>query len=104
MHLNQRNLKRQKFWEDHLKNWGISGSNQTDYCRKNKLDQQLFSKWKIRLSKGKENKLIKIPVKLKNQFQKTDDIDLIINEKYKIKIPPVFNQETLKKLIQTIEG
>jgi hypothetical protein len=64
----------------------------------------LFSKWKIRLSKGKENKLVKFPVKLKNIFQKTDDIDLIINEKYKIKIPPVFNQETLKKLILTIEG
>jgi hypothetical protein len=103
MRLNQRNLKRHKFWGDQIKSWEESGLSQAEYCREKSLDNRLFSKWKIRLLKTNENKLVEIPIKLKNYFLKSDDIELVIRGQYKIRVHSNFNPETLKRLIKAIE-
>lgn len=103
MSLNQKNINRQDFWEDQIKIWKESGLSQSEHCRKYNINKQLFSKWKTRLLKAKENKLVQIPIKLKNDFLKCDDFELIIKDQYKIKIHSGFNPETLKRLIKLIE-
>lgn len=104
MKLKQRNPKRWTFWQEQIKSWEESGLSQAEYCRRNNIDDRLFSKWKNRLLKTNENNLVEIPVEVKDAFLKSDDIELIIKGQYKIKVRSNFNPETLKKLIQTIEG
>ena len=103
MSLNQRNLKRQNFWKDQIKSWKEIGLSQAEYCRKYNINKQLFSKWKIKLLKTKENRLVQIPIKVKNNFLKSDDLELVIKDQYKIKIHSGFNPETLKRLIKLIK-
>lgn len=104
MSLNQRNHKRLDFWNNQIKSWKESGLSQSEYCRQNNIDEQLFSKWKIRLSKNNENKFVRVPVKLKNSFSNLSEIELLIKENYTIKVHSGFNPETLKRLIKVIEG
>ena len=103
MSLNQRSLKRKKFWEDQVKAWEESGLSQAEYCREKNINKGLFSKWKIKLLKAAENKLVEIPIELKNGYFKSDDIELVIKDQYKIKVHSDFNPAALKRLIKAIE-
>jgi hypothetical protein len=40
------------FWKNHISEWKKSGLSQTVYSRQAGIDQGLFSKWKIRISKN----------------------------------------------------
>ena len=103
----QINQKRFEFWSEQMKLWKESNLSQAVYCKNNNLDQQLFSKWKIRilnLNDDQKTKLVRIPAKLKNDFSVNGQIELIIKDKYKINIHSGFDQNTLKSLMETIEG
>lgn len=104
MSIKQMNPKRWTFWKEQIKAWEESDLSQAEYCRGKSLDNRLFSKWKNRLLKANENNLVEIPFEVKDGFLKSDDIELIIKDRYKIKVHSNFNSETLKKLIQAIEG
>ena len=104
MSLNQRSLERQDYWQNKIKLWEEGGLSQSEYCRQNNIDQQQFSKWKIRLSKNTKNKFVRINVKLRKDFPNPACLELVIKENYTIKIHSDFNPDTLKKLIETIGG
>ena len=104
MKLNQRNMERENFWKDKISAWEKSGLNQSEFCKQNNIDKQLFSKWKIRISKNNGNNFVQIPFKIEKDFSSLSEIELIIKEQYKIKVQSNFDPETLKKLIKTIEG
>jgi hypothetical protein len=104
MSIKQMNPKRWEFWKDQIKSWEESSLSQAEYCRGKSLDKRLFSKWKNRLLKVNENNLVEIPIEVKGGFSHSDDIELIIKDRYKIKVYSNFNRETLKRLIETIEG
>jgi len=99
---------RVSFWNGHFLAWRKSGLLQTEYCKKNKLDEQLFSKWKMRLSNKsidpENGNFVKIPVVFGNGKNRNDTIELVFKDKYKITIYSDFNPETLKKLIIAIDG
>ena len=106
MKLNQISLKRQNFWQDQFDSWRKSGLSQSGYCRQNKIDQQLFSKWKNKLLKIKgntESRFVRIPKKILNDLSSPSEIELTIKDQYKIKVNPGFNPETLKKLLSILE-
>lgn len=95
---------REIFWSNHVELWKTSKLTQVEYCRQNKVDEQLFSKWKIRLSGSKDkNKFVEVPKKQLNQFLITDEIELVIKDQYKIKVHSSFNPETLKKILSAFE-
>jgi hypothetical protein len=104
MSLNQRNHKRLDFWKNQIKSWKESGLSQSEYSRQNNIDEQLFSKWKIRLSKNIESNFVQITAAIKKDFLNEPELELVIKENYSIKVHSGFNPETLKKLIKVIEG
>jgi hypothetical protein len=96
--------KRQDFWSDHIRSWKFSGLSQSEYCRKNNLDINLFSKWKRRfLNAGfveVKAKISKIP-KIPNTYPV---IEVEVNGIYRLKIKPDFDVETTKKILSILGG
>jgi hypothetical protein len=89
------------FWSDKIKSWKSSNLSQSEYCRKNNLDINLFSKWKRRLSK---NNFIKIDSK-RLSFSTTEyPFEIMIKGKYTIKLMNHFPEDDLKKIISVIGG
>jgi hypothetical protein len=106
MGINKRSQERRSYWHDQFELWEKSGIPQSEYCRQNNIDIQLFSKWKNRLLKNndiKENKFVRIPQRITNELSKSSEIELAINEQYRIKVQNNFNPETLKKLVSTLK-
>ncbi len=103
----QINQNRFEFWSEQIRLWKESSLSQAEYCKNNNLDQQLFSKWKIRILKINNNQqvnFVKIKPKVKKEYFESEYIKLIIKDKYAINIHSGFNKETLKNLLETIEG
>ena len=88
--------ERIKYWQTHIANWKRSHQNQADYCRKNSLNTDLFSRWKNRLSKDE----IESPlVELKLDTISSPYLDLIIHDKIKIRLKDNFNPDLLKNIL-----
>ena len=103
--INNRSAERQSFWARHIEFWKNSNSTQAEYCRENNLDEHLFSKWKIRLNKSKKKKSEKfIEIKSPENILIKDDIELVVKDKYKIKLKPDFDKESLKEILSMLEG
>lgn len=94
-------LTRSDFWKDQIRSWRSSDLSQSEYCRKNRLDINLFSKWKHRFSG-----INFVPIKSKPaDFQKNEfSFELLINDKYKLKLMPDFSTDDLKKIMEVLRG
>lgn len=94
------------FWTDHFEKQKQSGLTQKDYCIQNNLSVKYFANVKIKINKLKLNnaRFVKIPFDIKNKFLPSKEIQLVINDKYKINLHSNFDAETLKRILKTIEG
>jgi hypothetical protein len=104
---NNRSKERHTFWTKTIQVWEESNLTQAEYCRKNSLDEQLFSKWKIRLYKSNKKdlaKFVEIKPDPEDIISVRDDIELIIKDVYKIKIKPDFDRENLKRILSILGG
>jgi hypothetical protein len=93
--------KRQDFWSDHIRLWKTGRLSQSEYCRKNNLDINLFSKWKHRfLNSGF--------VEVKTVISKIPETDLVfeieVNGIYRLKIKPDFDVEATRKILSILGG
>ena len=97
---------RRKFWEDHLGAWQESGMSQAGYCRQHGLSDKSFLYWKKRLAAARVTvSLVEVP-----GFQATPvlsgcrPLHLMIGHRYGIEIERGFDEETLGRLLQVLEG
>ncbi len=44
--------EKRRFWEEHLKNWELSGQSQVEYCRKNGINIKSFHYWKRKIGRS----------------------------------------------------
>jgi hypothetical protein len=96
---------RRYFWASHLKNWGDSGLIQKEYCIQNNLKRETFSWWKRRLKEknhSSQSPFIEVPVSPWNRS--TSPLELIICDKFCLRINSRFNPEILREVIRVIEG
>jgi len=94
-------IKRQDFWSVHIKSWKSSGQSQSEYCRRNNLDINLFSKWKHRnVNAG----FIEVKAKVPKHIDYYDFIEISVHDDYKIKIKPNFDEETLRRVLSLLGG
>jgi hypothetical protein len=98
--------QRRKFWEDHLRAWRESGLTQAGYCRKHGLSDKSFLYWKKRLAGARLSvSLVEVPA-----FQATPvlpgcrPLRLMLGNRYGIEIERGFDEETLGRLLQVLEG
>jgi hypothetical protein len=92
-------MKRQKYnWNVIISDWEKSGISQAKYCKLKNLNQNLFSKWKIKL--GDQEGINFVEVKLSEQ--KTEQGLYIQIDKCTIKVNPDFNKDLLKEVLEII--
>jgi len=98
--------KAKKFWEEHIKNWSKKGISQAEYCRQNKLNQDTFSKWKMKIGKRVDNSFVEsannfIEVKIPETTDESE-IELVVKDIFKLKLKPDFNSRLLKDVLKII--
>jgi len=104
--VSEESQQRRKFWEDHLRAWQESGMSQAGYCRQHGLSDKSFLYWKKRHGRaGVSVSLVEVPA-----FQATPmlpgcrPLRLMLGNRYGIEIERGFDEETLGRLLQVLEG
>ncbi len=101
-------LKKQRFWQAHIRAWGKSGFSQNEYCRRNQLNIGQFRYWKKRLAKQLNATLKFVPVPVRSNYQQPnivgDDsgLSIIIDNAILIRLNNNFNPSTLSKVVATL--
>lgn len=103
---------KEKFWQEHIAEWRVSGLSQRVYCQRNLLAVATFGYWrrKLKLQRGKSGKPIFYPLAVSGTLQSADprscdnSIRLLLDEKrFVIEIDDNFSPPTLQRLILTLE-
>lgn len=100
-------VAKEKFWLEHYENWQKSGLNQTRYCRENNILEQTFRYYKQKLIENKnKQELVELTPRFSTGITRkaSSNLEVVINNSYRIKIPDNFKPETLQILIKTLEG
>jgi len=98
--------QRRKFWEDHLRAWQESGMSQAGYCRRHGLSDKSFLYWKKRLAAARVTvSLVEVPAfQAMPMLPACQPLRLMIGNRYGIEIERGFDEETLGRLLQVLEG
>lgn len=43
-------MEKKRFWEDHIREWRVSGLTQAVYCRRHRIGEKCFGYWKRKLT------------------------------------------------------
>jgi uncharacterized protein (UPF0335 family) len=96
-------LQKKYYWEEHIKKWKQSNLTQTEYCKKNKLVPDHFSRWKNKILKANQfHQFIEIP-RISNETKLTQPIEIIISDIFRINVTTGFDCELLKNIIQILK-
>ena len=92
-----------KFWKTHLDKWEESGLPQKEYCRQHNLIYHRFVYWKARFkSKNLPVKFVQVASSI--SFNPGPSfLKLNLPRGYQIEIPDNFSEDTLKRLLTTLQ-
>ena len=103
---NRDNQDKQQFWKDHVEAWKQSGTSQAEYCRHHDLNIKLFGYWKRKLCRKPAAGLTFVPVAVKTSqatvVKPKATLRLIIRGGSCIEIGDGFNQDTLRRVLDTV--
>ena len=99
------NQDKHQFWQNHVAAWEQSGIRQSEYCSRQGLDIKVFGYWKRKLCR-KPAGLTFVPVAIKPSQatggKPTASLRLIIRGGSCIEIGDGFNQDTLRRVLDTV--
>lgn len=90
------------YWKQHKNEWQKAGVSKSQYCRENKLKIFNFQYWIKKLNiLTQSTALVKIkPISVNTQGQ---PLEIMVNDKIKIRVPPEFDPKHLKCLLEALE-
>ena len=97
--------KGDKFWLGHIHKWESSGKSRTQYCKEAGISYWTFRERQKRFQKGdKSGKgLVQVPIEISSEpYDKTNSIELIINESIVIRVKPGFDRTLLRAVIHEL--
>jgi transposase len=101
-------IKREQYWQEQMTAWKASGLKQMQYCREHQLSKHAFVYWKLKLLGKDPMPASLVPVSA-NQLRQmrhengSEQIRLVVGERYHIEIRPGFNAQTLQQLLGVLE-
>lgn len=98
--IRKQNIKRLDFWSNHISSWKTGSLSQSEYCRKNNLDINLFSKWKQRLY----SRFVEVKANISTKAVTDTVIEIEVNDIFRVKIKPDFDVETTRKILSILGG
>jgi len=103
---NRNNQDKHQFWQGHVAVWEQSGIRQSEYCSRQGLNIKLFGYWKRKLCRKPAAGLTFVPVAIKPSqatvVKSTASLRLIIRGGSCIEIGDGFNQDTLRRVLDTV--
>lgn len=103
---NRDNQDKQQYWQDHVAAWEQSGIRQSEYCSRQGLNIKIFGYWKRKLCRKPAAPLTFVPVAVKTSqatvVKPTATLRLIIRGGSCIEIGDGFNQDTLRRVLDTV--
>ncbi|MDQ1278310.1 MAG: hypothetical protein QG555_1352 [Thermodesulfobacteriota bacterium] len=93
-------------WQGRLAEWKEGGLTQTEYCRRNNLDPKNFLYWKKKILPRAVNlPLVELPSEIvaRSSRPANPQLCLLIDSRYRLEIPPGFDDETLVRLIRLLD-
>lgn len=98
---------KQEYWQRQISLCRESGKSPKDYCRENKLSYWNYMCWKRKLHNTPEPSSPLIRVTVNNDPKTssgTTDIELVVAEKFVLRIGHDYHSETLKRLLHDLGG
>ena len=99
------NQDKHQFWQNHVEAWEQSGIRQSEYCSRQGLNIKVFGYWKRKLCCTSAG-LTFVPVAIKPSqstvVKPTATLRLIIRGGSCIEIGEGFNQDTLRRVLDTV--
>jgi len=99
------NQDKHQFWQNHVAAWEQSGIRQSEYCSRQGLNIKVFGYWKRKLYR-KPAGMTFVPVAIKPSQatggKPTASLRLIIRGGSCIEIGDGFNQDTLRRVLDTV--
>jgi len=94
-------IEKELFWKNHVVAWKKSGFSKQQYCTQHDLKKSTFAYWARKLAPTIKNTgFIRVPSFPSKQAQ---CIEVIIDEKLRIRISEGFEPELLIKVLKTLE-
>jgi hypothetical protein len=103
-------IDKKTYWLNHINQWRESGLTQAEYCRKENINYQSFSWWKIKGHKGKSKKEVMsfVPAVIKTtdikNHQLQNEIHLFLPNQTKLVLPDTLPLNNLVYLIKSLGG
>lgn len=101
--------KKQACWQEHIQSWEQSGLSQEAYCKAQSLALSTFGYWRRKINHSSEDRPRFYPLAVMPSLEKQTKapcggLQLIIGEKrFLVEIGNDFSEQTLKRLIVTLE-
>ena len=99
------NQEKHRFWQNHVATWEQSGIRQSEYCSRQGLNIKVFGYWKRKLCR-KPSGMTFVPVAIKSSqstgVKPMSTLRLIIRGGSCIEIGDGFNQDTLRRVLDTV--
>ena len=100
------NQDKHQFWQNHVEAWEQSGIRQSEYCSRQGLNIKVFGYWKRKLFRKPAAGLTFVPVAIKPSqstvVKSAAFLRLIIRGGSCIEIGDGFNQDTLRRVLDTV--
>ena len=104
----EQSLKKQRFWQVHIRAWKKSGLSQKEYCRQHSLNNHQLGYWKRKFTTSVKlhtnPKFVPVPItSLLMQEQKDSGLEVLVGS-ISIKLTVNFNSEALARAVNALGG
>ena len=98
-----KNKEKRTYWENHIKEWRMSGFTQNEYCKQNQLDPSTFSGWKKEVLSGSENNPF-VELKLPENITGEPVVEIEIGKSVCLRVRESINPCVLRELVLALTG
>lgn len=99
----------ENFWKKAIQSWEASGISQSAFCRKTGLNVKTLNRWNLKLkheklTPKKNITLVQLPLmeQRKPESSSEGELQLYVNERYRITVSNGFGEETLERLLKVL--
>ncbi len=95
--------EKRRFWEEHLKNWELSGESQVEYCRKNGINIKSFHYWKRRIGRSYcAPAMVELPISWSVPVTPASPQLCLVFDRFRVEIGKGFDPEDLERVVRVL--
>ena len=98
-------VAKHEWWEHHLEGWRSSGQSMRGYCRRESISFNGLRYWKGKAEERRGGRgAVKLAVSAAPVIGATHLIEVVVAERFTVKVPGGFEASELERLIRSLEA